>query len=193
LSSKNEVMNVKITTTALMLAAVLLLGACASTGSRSSSKEEARGPSVLKPTPQETPAAVRAIENRIDSPSVILASEAFIEVSKNYEMEMSVSGDDVSNRDLDPSGGVLTLGKGKCTIFIRNLKIICDQGFRVQIADFGTNPFINVSARGHCSHIIPAGNGNEHDVKRAQGILIRNENIRYLENDSEVIAAFVGR
>ncbi len=186
-------MNVKIHTIALMLAAILVLGACASSGGRSSSSGEARGPSVLKPTPQETPAAVRAIEHRIDSPSVILAGEAFIEVSKNYEMEVSVSGDDVSNRDLDPTGGVLTLGKGRCTIFIRNLKIICDQGFRVQIADFGTKPYINVSARGHCSHIIPAESGNEHDVKRAQGILIRNENIRYLENQSEVIAAFIGR
>ncbi|MCB9831072.1 MAG: hypothetical protein H6807_01255 [Planctomycetes bacterium] len=179
----------------LALSLLLLLPSCATTGgSRNdgpSGEPQAKGkPSVLKLEAAETPAAVRAIETRIDESSVILASEAVIEVSKNYEMDVSVSGDDVSNRDLDPTGGVLTLARGKCTVFVRNLKIVCDRGVRVQIADFGTKPFINVSARGHCSHIIAAKHGQEHEVKRAQLVFIRNDELRYSDELAESIAAF---
>ncbi len=165
------------------LCLVLFLTACASSSEGRNWKENKRKremgmPSKLKPEPEEVPAAVRRLEVQIDRPGVILAEEAVIHVSKNYEFDISLSGDDVS-RDLNSSGVHESLALGAATAFVRNLKIQCDRSIRVKIADFGTKPFIKISARGHCSHIILDNATGRHEVKRARAIKINNADVHY--------------
>ena len=116
----------------VLLGASLLAVGCAS-GRRG---DESGSLTSLKPAANETPLEVRDIEDLIDQNAVIIANEAEIYVSKNYEYDVSLTGDFVSG-DLDDSGLTERLAKGKPVAFIRNLKIQCDQRLRVRIADFG--------------------------------------------------------
>jgi hypothetical protein len=168
------------------LIAMTFLGACASTTGGGNWKENKRKrdkgegmPSKFVPDADEIPAEVREIEVQIDRESVILAHEAIIHVSKNYEFDISLTGDEVTH-DLDATGSKDSIAQGKATAFIRNLKLTCDKSIRVKIADFGTKPFIKISARGHCSHIILGDSKDDHEVKRANKIQIRNERVRYV-------------
>ena len=136
---------------------------------------------MLAPAAAETPAQVRAIEGLIDDTSVILADEAEIYVSKNYQFDVSLTGNVVSS-DLDKSGTNERIAKGGAIAFVRNLQIKCDRQIRVRIADFGTEPFIHVAARGRCSHIIMQSDGGRSEVKRADAILVKNDALRYVED-----------
>lgn len=166
------------------------LAACSSSGGKSSAAKPKGIPSKFKPDDSEVPAQVRAQETVIDKDSVILANEAVVYVSKNYEFDVSLTGDDVS-KDLDDSGARDSVAQGSARAFVRNLKIECDQRIRMKIADFGTEPFIKISARGHCSHIILGEGEGDHEIKRAAGIEIRNSDIRYLGNVGAVPVATV--
>ncbi len=181
---------------AILLTTLLVLGflaACAGTPGGSNWKENKRRrakanmgmPTKLKPDKEDVPLAVRQIETQIDRSTVILASEATIFVSKNYEFDISLTGDEVT-RDLDKGGAKESLALGNATAFVRNLKVECDRSIRVKIADFGTKPFIKISAQGHCSHIILGNNNASHEVKRAQAIHINNDNLRYFRQKEEM-------
>ncbi len=167
----------------LVIFVFALLAGCASTPNGKNWKENKRRremgmPSKFKPDADEIPAEVRQIEVQIDQPSVILAGDAVIYVSKNYEFDISLTGDDVV-KDTNGTGAQESVARGAATAFVRNLKVSCDRTIRVKIADFGTKPFIKISARGHCSHIIMGNEVGNHEVKRARKIQINNANVQY--------------
>lgn len=199
----------------LMLALVvcsLTFAGCATTsssGSSSSGSTAQTAPSKLKPEKEDVPAAVRAIEPYIDTESVILADEAEIWVSKNYEYDVSLSGEQFATdaeadarkfvqagtgkamyssrpKDLDNSDGVEMIARGKSVAFVRNLKISCDRRLRVRIAGFGTQPFIKIRANGHVSHVLIDRETRTHDVTRAQAVVIDNDRLRYVGREQDV-------
>ena len=177
---------------ALSLVLVLFCGACASPSGRQGKDAAKPGiPSRLKPTLAETPQEIRNIEVQIDQTSIILAREAFVYVSKNYEMDVSLSGEDVS-KDLDTSGARENVARGSSIAFIRNLKLQCDHQIKVKIADFGTKPFIKISALGPCSHIILGDESNDNQIKRSQRIVVNNADVSYFNDKGERTAAQTG-
>ncbi|MEZ6194776.1 MAG: hypothetical protein R3F20_03460 [Planctomycetota bacterium] len=197
-------------TTALLLA-LNFLPACASSGAGAGSDSRSRGetasaapaparrtstddlpePSRLVHDPAEVPAAVRNIEKHIDPKSGLLADEVLIEVSKNYQFDVSLAGDRVGHV-LAGTDGTDRMAIGPSIAFVRNLKIKADQRIRLRIADFGTRPFIRITARGRCAHVVEGGSPGS--VKRADAILIRNDKISYLDGAQTAAAAaeFVG-
>ena len=181
----------------ISLALFVFLTACASNPDAGEARTEARpssaaptaarGPAAndesmadLTPRPESVPAAVRAIEDLIDTPSVILATEAEIYVSKNYQFEVGLSGDNVTS-DLDKTGINERIALGNAIASIRNLQIRCDQRIRVRVADFGTKPFIRVAAKGHCSYVVAEESGRGGSVKRANAIFIENDDLRLVD------------
>jgi hypothetical protein len=149
-------------------------------------------PSKLVHDPSEVPTAVRRIERFIDPKSGILADEVVIEVSKNYQFDCSLTGDRVGHV-LAGVQGTDRMALGPATAYVRNLKIRADKRIRLVIADFGTKPFIRITARGRCAHVIEGGGVPK--VERADAILIRNDRVQYLEGsqDPAVTAAFAAR
>lgn len=176
---------------------------CSSTGSdanRSTSGTESRTESAkaanatnAKPRKigvegDAVPESVRAIEAMIDQNGVILADEAEISVSKNYQLEVSLTGDEVS-KDTDDSGALEQTATGKPMAWIRNLQIRADQKITVRIADVGTRPYIKILAKGNCSHLATVADGTP-DVHHASGILIENADLRYIqETPTERVAS----
>jgi hypothetical protein len=188
-----------------LIIALTFIGACSSTHDGASAKADSKSQAAAaKPgTPAGTdpswiavdqstiPAAVRRKETVIDQSSVIIADDCEIAVSKNYQFDVSLIGDVVS-QDLDPRGGVLRIAKGKATAFVRNLQVRTDGTIKVSIADVGTEPFIRVTAKGHCAHIKSAAPGAKGDVARAQSIVIKDERIQYLDGPSMISASVAG-
>ena len=179
----------------LLIALVTIFGACATTESgsnseRSSGSERGAGrngarpkasggePSKLAIDPKEVPTAVRAIESVIDKQAVLLAEEVEIYVSKNYQHDVSLTGDAVS-QDRDGSGGIERQAFGRSTSFVRNLEIRADRSVRARIADVGTEPFIRILARGHCAYIPKDGGATP--VERSTVVYVRNEDIEFHE------------
>ena len=139
-------------------------------------------PSKIALTAEDTPEAVKRIEKWIDSASVIMADEIDIVVSKNYQFELSVVGGQVSS-DLNRGGIHERVATGGATAFFRNLRLKADNKMRVRIADVGTRPFLKITAKGNCSHIIvgetePNSEPN-HEVKRVEILRIQDEHILY--------------
>lgn len=179
---------------------------------RSEGKSTANRPSKMKPEKQDVPTVVRAIEPHIDRESVILADEAEIWVSKNYEYDVSVSGEQFAQdraasmrkfveagtgkamyssrpKDLDNSDGIEMIAHGNSVAFVRNLKIKCDRKLRVRIAGFGTEPFIKIKANGHVSHVRVDKGASRHDVTRAGAVVIENDRLRYVNREQGVRVA----
>lgn len=145
-----------------------------------------------KPRPMaiadEVPAAVKSIETVIDQKSVVLADEAEIHVSKNYQFDVSLTGDEVSD-DKDTGAGVERVATGGAIAFVRNMQIRCDKKIRVKIADVGTRPFIQVVCRGRCSHLISGGDGAKPAVQHAETIIVDNDHLRYMEAKEKTASA----
>ncbi len=169
-----------------ILAAVLVaLPACSSSqGGRTSHQDrEMEELGDLKPRSEDVPQEVKNIETFVESPSVILAEEGEIYVSKNYQLDVSLTGDTVTP-DIDPGGINERIATGNAQAVFRNLKIKCDRKLRLRIGDFGTQPFIRMAFKGHCSHIILGPGDGKHDVRRTDGIIVQNAALQYVDNPS---------
>ncbi len=167
-----------------VLAVVLVaLPACSSSqgGGKSRQVRETEELGDLTPRSEDIPQEIKKIETFVESPSVILADEGEIYVSKNYQLEVSLTGDTVTP-DIDPGGINERIATGNAQAVFRNLKIKCDRKLRLRIGDFGTQPFIRMAFKGHCSHIILGSGGGKHDVRRTDGILVQNAALRYVDN-----------
>lgn len=149
-------------------------------------------PSKLVHDQSEVPVAVKRIERFINPKSGLLADEVVIEVSKNYQFDCSLTGDRVGHV-LAGQQGTDRMAIGPATAYVRNLKIKADKRIRLVIADFGTKPFIRITARGRCAHVVDEGSSPK--VQRSDAILIRNDRIQYLEGiaDPAVASAFATR
>src|SRR5262249_55102409 len=134
--------------------------------------------SILKLTEAETPAEVRAIERVIDRRSALLADEIRIEVSKNYEWDVSLSGDAVSPQKPD-RGGTIAEAQGNPRAYFRNLDIRARDKITIWRSGLGVTPFIRISATGAVSYIDNDDATGKPRVKRAGICRINNASIAF--------------
>jgi hypothetical protein len=134
--------------------------------------------SILKLDQSEVPAAVRAIEHLVDRRSALLADEVRIEVSKNYEWDVSLSGDGVSPQRPD-RGGTLSEADGNARAYFRNLDIRSRGKITVWRSGLGVTPFIKIYARGGVSYIDTDDATGKPRVQRANACQITNAKIAF--------------
>lgn len=161
-------------TTALALC--LLLGACATGGSGGATAADS-GPAKLKHDPDDVPAAVRAIEAQIERRGIILADHIEIDVSRNYEWDVSLTGDDVSKAQATEDGGMVSVAKGSPRAIFRQLELRAYQTITLKCSGMGVVPYIRIRAKGHAAHArFPDPEGPPR-VRRAQEVHVENEKL----------------
>jgi hypothetical protein len=136
--------------------------------------------SILKLDPSEVPAEVRAIERVIDRQSVLLADAVTIEVSKNYEWDLGLTGDAVSPQKAD-RGGTISEATGNPRCCFRNLDIRARDKITVWRSGLGVTPFIRVHATGKISYIDNDDATGKPRVKRAGALRITNAHLAFEE------------
>lgn len=146
----------------LPLTLLLTLGACVSSGSggaTASGGSEDTGPTKLKLDPEEIPAAVRAIETQIDRRTLLVADEVVIDVSRNYEWDVSLSGKGVEKQQKLPDGGMMSVAEGSPRAMVRNMEIRGYQKITFRKSGFGVRPYIRITAKGNAAHaeVLPDG------------------------------------
>lgn len=141
--------------------------------------------SVLKLDDAEVPAAVKAIEKLVDRRSALLADTVRIEVSKNYEWDVSLSGDAVSPHRPD-KGGTVSEATGNPRAYFRNLDIRARDKIVIWRSGLGVTPFIRVWANGTVSYIDTDDTTGKPRVKRAGNCKISNASIAF---DQEILGA----
>jgi hypothetical protein len=139
--------------------------------------------SVLKLDDSEVPAAVKAIEKLVDRRSALLADTVRIEVSKNYEWDVSLSGDAVSPHRPD-KGGTVSEASGSPRAYFRNLDIRARDKIVIWRSGLGVTPFIRVYASGTVSYIDTDDATGKPRVKRAGNCKISNATIAF---DQEIL------
>jgi hypothetical protein len=144
--------------------------------------------SILKLDAAEVPAEVRAIEQLIDKRSALLADEVRIEVSKNYEWDVSLSGDGVTPQRPE-KGGIYAEATGNPRAYFRNLDIRARDKISVWRSPMGVVPFIKIYARGGVSYIDTDDGTGKPRVQRGQACSIDNANIAFDEQVVGVKAA----
>jgi hypothetical protein len=139
--------------------------------------------SILKIDDSEVPAAVKAIEKLVDKRSALLADTVRIEVSKNYEWDVSLSGDAVSPHRPD-RGGTISEATGNPRAYFRNLDIRARDKIVIWRSGLGVTPFIRVWAKGAVSYIDTDDATGKPRVKRAGNCKISNASIAF---DQEIL------
>jgi hypothetical protein len=138
-------------------------------------------PSTLKPSAEETPALVRAIEVVIDEKSALVAEEVEIYVSRNYEWDVALTGDvvtpQVANGQEQSSEAT---GNPRATF--RNLEIRAYRRIVFRKSGYDVEPFIKVTAKGQAALAKERESGGELEVLRADIIAINNADIRCVNN-----------
>ncbi|HYC76552.1 MAG TPA: hypothetical protein VEI02_02890 [Planctomycetota bacterium] len=152
-------------------ALLLVTSACTTTGSSGGASGAVAangedGPSLLKPTDDMIPAEVRALETQIEKRATLLADEVRIEVSRNYEWDVSLTGDDVSPQT-PADGGHVSVAEGAARATFRNLDIRAKTRITFFKSGFDVQPFIRVTARGNVSYVDVHPDSGAPQVKRA--------------------------
>ena len=124
------------------------------------------------------PAEVRAIETLVDRRSALLADEIRIEVSKNYEWDVSLSGDGVMPQKPD-QGGTIAEAVGNPRAYFRNLDIRAREKITIWSPGSASSPFIKIYARGCVSYIDTDDATGKPRVKRANACQITNAKIAF--------------
>jgi hypothetical protein len=136
--------------------------------------------SILKIDDAEVPAAVRAIETVIDKRSALLADVVRIEVSKNYEWDVSLSGNGVTPHRPD-QGGTVAEASGNPRAYFRNLDIRAREKIVLWRSGMNVTPFIRIYASGGVSYIDTDDATGKPRVKRAASCKINNSSIKFDE------------
>jgi hypothetical protein len=131
--------------------------ASAAEPARRTASDDPDAPSVLGVPADSVPAEVRAIEAQIDRRAVVMADEIRIEVSKNYEWDVALSGDLVSPQR--PSGdGHESSAVGAARAVVRNLELRAGK-IVFWRSGFGVAPFVRITARGNVAHVASDASG----------------------------------
>lgn len=142
-------------------------------------KDDNYEPLKLRPDPEEVPAALATIETEIDRPSVILAELIEIDVSRNYEWDVSLSGDDVTPQILMPDGGTECLARGRPVAVFRNLELRAFDRIVFKKSGFGVVPYIRIRAAGRVVHAAKAEDGTITPLGRGSQLRIDGASVRY--------------
>jgi hypothetical protein len=133
---------------------------------------------VLKLDDSEVPAAVRAIEKVIDKRSALLADTVRIEISKNYEWDVSLSGNGVTPHRPE-QGGTVAEATGNPRAYFRNLDIRARDKIVLWRSGLNVTPFIRVYAKGAVSYIDTDDATGKPRVQRAGNCRINNSSIAF--------------
>jgi hypothetical protein len=133
---------------------------------------------VLKVDDSDVPAAVRAIEKVIDKRSALLADTVRIEISKNYEWDVSLSGDGVTPHRPE-QGGTIAEATGNPRAYFRNLDIRARDKIVLWRSGLNVAPFIRVYAKGAVSYIDTDDATGKPRVQRAGNCRINNASIAF--------------
>ena len=185
------------------LSLLLLASSCATTGSGETSSADAgrverpsdEDVSTFRVPQEEVPAAVRAIETQIDRRAAILADEIRIEVSKNYEWDVALTGDAVAPHK-PARNGLESEASGGARATFRNLDLRATKRIVFWRSGLDVAPFIRVTARGNVCHVASDETGERVVQRRADVCAIRNAALYF---DDEILreaatpASFDGR
>jgi hypothetical protein len=142
-------------------------------------------PSVLKPAVEETPAAVRAIEAEIDRRAVVIADDILIEVSKNYEWDVALTGDAVSPQRPN-GGGQVSEALGSARATLRNMELRATKRITFWRSGLDVKPFIRVTAKGNVSHVSHDETSGTPRIRRAGLFALRDAALYF---DDELLRA----
>jgi hypothetical protein len=156
---------------------------------REAAPDSADGPSELKLPQEQVPAEVRAIETQIDKRAVLMADEIHVEVSRNYEWDVSLTGDAVSPQT--PSGtGHQSEAIGSARASVRNLDLRATKKIVFWKSGFGVTPFIKITARGNVGYVEADSAGGQPKLRRAQFCRIANADLAF---DDDVLRREIER
>ncbi len=159
---------------------VTLVGACATGPEREETSGGRPKARPLRTPDEEVPAAVRAIESRIDTKSALIADEVEIYCSKNYEWDVALTGDAV-DKQRQVGDELVSVAEGNARATFRQLEIRAHRRIVFRRSGLDVVPFIKVSARGGAAYAEAAGGGSP-AVRRASLIRIENADIRFSED-----------
>ena len=132
--------------------------------------------------------AVRAIEEKIDRTSALMAEVVEISVSKNYEWDVSLTGDRVTSPTAGRTDGAkMSVAEGNARATFRNLDIRAWKRIVFRRSGLNVVPFIKIVAKGHAAYAVL---DTEHDrpaIRRAPVIRINNAEIEYLDSPGRFI------
>jgi hypothetical protein len=187
----------------VFLLLVLLFASCASTGSKATSSTTSAsardhaagnaddGPAPFRVAQEDVPAEVRAIETQIDRRSAILAEEIVIEISKNYEWDVALTGDVVAPQR-DAGGFLESEARGGARATFRNLDLRAQKRIVVRRSGLDVTPFIRVLARGDVLHVSADEGSGATTRRRADACAIRNASLTF-EGLREEVATTPGK
>ena len=135
---------------------------------------------VLKSEKEEAPAEVRAIEVIVDRGGMLKAEEVVIHVSRNYEWDVSLSGNEVTKQTHVGNDEHVSYALGNPRAMFRNLEIRAWQKISFHKSGYDVVPFIRITAKGRAIFIEPPAEGAKPKVHNADAILIRNSEMQLL-------------
>lgn len=164
----------------LAVAPLLLLGACAS-GPR-----QPQGPRMLmKHTNEKVPDAVKAIETFIERPGCLKAKEVDIIVSRNYEWDVSLTGNEVVRQIHVGNDQHASQAFGNPRAMFRNLDIRAERKITFMKSGFDVVPFIRITARGRAIYIEQKDASGNYKIHEADAIFIHNSEMRFMRGGRE--------
>jgi hypothetical protein len=167
------------------LAVLAAAAACTTTGSQNAASSPVaattsatEGPAELKVPQEQVPPEVRAIEAQIDRRAVLMADEIRIEVSRNYEWDVSLTGDAVTPQT--PNGtGHQSEATGGARATVRHLDLRATGKIVFWKSGFGVRPFIKITARGNVAYVAGDPQGGEPKLRRASFCRIADADLAF--------------
>ena len=162
-----------------LMGLTLALGACTTApGGGASADEDSM---QIKHDDADVPAQVRAIEVRINQKAAIMAEEIEISVSKNYEWDVSLTGDRVSAGAPPQDGGQVSIAEGHARAMFRNLDIRAWKRIVFKRSGLNVVPFIKITAKGRAAYAVMDEANETPVVRRAPVIRINNAQIQFMD------------
>ena len=152
---------------------VLLAAGC---GSRKAREEEMM---VLK-TAGEVPEAVQAIEKVVDTGGCIKADQIWIYASKNYEWDVSLTGDYVEKQRAVGNGEHVSVAEGHPRAMFRNLDLRAYKSISFRKSGLGVVPFIRIKARGNAVFIENPDEQGNMVVHYVDAVVIENDRLHLI-------------
>lgn len=162
-----------------LMGLTLALGACTmAPGGGASADEDSM---QIKHDDADVPAQVRAIEVHINQKAAIMAEEIEIWVSKNYEWDVSLTGDRVGAEPPPKEGGQISIAEGHARAMFRNLDIRAWKRIVFRRSGLNVVPFIKITAKGRAAYAFMDEANETPVVRRAPVIRINNAEIQFMD------------
>jgi len=138
------------------------------------------------------PPALKNIETVVEAGGLIKAENVEINVSRNYEWDVSLAGNAVSPQRPAGRGAYISVARGHPRASFRNLELRAYQSISFKKSGFNVVPFINIIARGRALFIQKMKDGSL-KVRKAQSIIVKNGTLRFIGLEREKAGRRLGR